>query len=232
MLFLTYINLIAGNIPGIMPELGRLCGLILCVIWTVFFFPLKIRRSFYSLMTLFFFLAGFYLILYESFFLLGTVVLIFALQKLSRSRILNHKEELSVCLSTILLYSLFYLLYMHSAYIWCFINLMSQKYSALITFLFGNKMTLGPSACGIKITFSVLCYSISMLHYKRDKIFILSALIAPLIANILWLGIQKPLIIFVNLFDKGLNPQPFNFQILLILISALFVYPLWKKIKF
>ncbi|MDP6179436.1 MAG: hypothetical protein QGG48_06045, partial [Desulfatiglandales bacterium] len=230
--FLTAFNFLACNIPGIMPPLSRLSGLLVLTAWVCMYLPFSLARSGKCILALSAIPVSFALVLREPTFLLGISLCLWALIILSKTKSMSRAGELPVYLLMIVSYTLYLTLYRYSPYCWFFLQKTALTYSSAVTALVDNEMTLGPTAAGIPITVSMLCYSLGLIYYKRKVGFALAALCTPLLANAAFLCLQQPLADLVSLFDKTLKTSPLNLQAILMLVSAATFYPLIRKMEF
>lgn len=140
-----------------------------------------------------------------------------------------YTRELSLFLSTLLFYTIFHYVDFSSPLLFQGFDAIAIWYSALVTGWAGNPMTLGPSALGMKITVSVFCLSIASALYSRNKRDALLSLTVPFFANLLWLSCQKPLSSAARFFTKSTEILPFHTQLVLILFSALLLWPFIRR---
>ena len=73
---------------------------------------------------------------------------------------------------------------------------------------------------------------------ERTSSFLLppSSFILTLVAivgmNLIWLWLQSPLVAVARFFNKGWNPTPLDFQVVLLLLLIIPLYPLIRKVRF
>ena len=215
-----------------MPLLSRVSGLLILTAWVCMYLPFTLARSGIYILALSAIPVSFALVLREPTFLFGTGLCIWALIILSKTKSISRARELPVYLLTIAGYTFYLMLYKYSPYCWFVLQKTALTYSSAVTALANNEMTLGPTAAGIPITVSMLCYSFGLIYYRRKAGFALAALFTPLLANAAFLCLQQPLVDLVHLFDKTLQPTPLNLQAILLLVSAAAFYPLSRKMEF
>lgn len=249
-LFLAALNFLAGNIPGIMPQLSRLTGFLVLLVWAGSYRPLKADKSCLSIFSVCAILVSLPLLLFESSVLLGISLCAFGLSVLSRSE--QTEKDLPLFLITTVFYTVFVVLYRFSPHLWYLLQNISLGFSAQAGAMVGNKMTLGPSAMGMPITISVLCYCISLFSLvhtneengkkkrKKEKkreterkgkalpIFLTVLGIIAMNAAYLWL--QEPLTKAVHFFNSKWNPTPLDFQAVLLMLLLVPLYPVTRKI--
>ncbi len=211
-----------------MPRLSRLGGCLILLAWLGSYFPLRRDRK----LVVFSLPVSFWLMLQESAFLPGMGILVFALSFLSKDKEEEPGSDFSVYLLTILFYSIFFLFYKFSPYAWYYIQSLSLDFSATVTAVAGNKMTLGATAAGTFITISVLCYCLALVFHKRKLFFFLLAMSIPVFVNVLYLCLQKPMTDLVHLVDKTLKPNPAHFLTILLIFLILSLFPLNRKMVF
>ncbi|MCP4118706.1 MAG: hypothetical protein GY737_25590 [Desulfobacteraceae bacterium] len=226
---MTAINLLACNLPGGTPLLSRVSGVIVLGIWASLYRPLKADRSLNTSLGLAGILLSFFLLVNTSAFAPGTALILFILLVQSKGS-KNKKKELQVCLITIFLYSTYLILEQYSPYPWYLQQKISLVYSVAVTSAVHNPMTLGQSAVGIPVTVSMICFGSGLAHFRRKPLFFASALSLPIVANILFLWLQKPLLNLVHLYERAWQPTPLDFQVILLFLSLILFYPLIQQI--
>lgn len=236
-LFMTALNFLAGNIPGLMHQLNRLSGLLLLAAWAGCYFPLKIGKSLPVMTAAFAILISFPLLLSETAVFMGLGLCIFSLTVLSQAE--HAKKELPLFLLTALFYTLFATLYKFSPLVWYFFQNLSLGFSAKASGIAGNKMTLGASALGIPVSVSVLCYAassfflsqkaVSAKEKKRKFVLIFLTILSFVLANAAYLRLQNPLTELTHFFNDKWNPTPLSFQFVLLTLLTVCVHLIVRK---
>lgn len=264
-LFLTALNFLAGNIPGLMPQTSRLSGFLILLAWIGAYRPLKIGKSYLSLFSAVAILISFPLLLSESSFLFGISLCLFSLSMLSHA---DHPvKDIPVFLLTTVFYTVFVISYRFSPHLWYILQHISLGFSPEASAA-GNKMTLAATALGMPIVISVLCYCISLFFFipgatsetvempesedgkktkkrkkakhqekeengkKTKKISVLVTIFALVGMNVVYLRLQEPLTTAARFFNKSWNPTPLDFQMVLLLLLLIAIYPVTRKIQF
>ncbi|OQY59143.1 MAG: hypothetical protein B6245_08350 [Desulfobacteraceae bacterium 4572_88] len=225
-LFLSALNFLTGNIPGIMPQLSRLSGFLLLAACVGCYFPLKTSKSGRRMGAALAILIALPLLLSESVVFLGVSLCIFSLTILSHAE--HGRKELPVFLLTVLFYTLFAVLYRFSPLVWYFFQDLSLGFSAKASGIIGKQMTLGASALGIPVSASVLCYvaasfflspaALSLKEKRRKFILALLATFSFVLINAAYLWLQNPLTTLVHFFNGKWNPTPLHFQFILLIL--------------
>jgi len=245
LLFLISLNLLNGNIPRLMPQLSKLCGFLIFLIWIFTFRPFKINRSltcFFSVVTI---LVSFPFLISEKSFLFGMSLGIFALNFLSKANF--YSKELPLFLTTTIFYFIYVIIYSFSPHLWFVVQNLSLEFSSIASEILGNKMTLGPSAIGIPATISVFCYCISWFIFISDQnsinnkgieiskkinngyrlLIMISGII---LINLSYLWLQKPMTIVAQFFNPSWNPTSLDFQAVFLILILLPIYPFTRNI--
>jgi len=230
-LFLTALNFCAGNIPGLMPELSRLSGLVFFILWGVHYFPVRPWKRYGHVFTVLIIPILLIFLLSENLFLLGMCGSVFLLLHRSKNTDGHLRKELTSYLFPLFFYAIFFSLYRYSPYVWSFFQKAALLYSSSVTLTAGNEMTLGHSAAGFPVTISVLSYCLGLILWKRKIWFAGVAVVSPILANVIWLCLQEKLVQLVQVFNHALKPDPFDLQVFLLLCSLLLLIPLCRTMK-
>jgi len=225
-IFLAALNLLAGNIPGIMPQLSRLSGLLTLVALIGLFRPHAGAKLSSRLPAAVFCLLSLPLLLAAEWYLVGLGILLLSLQALfSPSE--EAEQELPAFLLTTALYALFITIYRLSPHVWFLARDAATGFSAAVSNGLGNGMTLGHTAMGLFISVSVFCYGLALSLTAPRKIrSLLLTLTAVGAANIVFLRLQAPLGAMARRLDSSLQPTPLDWQGVLLLLLLLAVLPL------
>ncbi len=187
--FLTALNLLAGNIPHLSPQLNRFGGFLMLTAWAMshlsrfrnLYAPGKAEFLSYRILSILTASASFPLLLSESGPLLGISLSVFALmlplrfgdpEKTCGAASASAEREIFICLLTVGCYTVFVLLYRFSDYIWYVLRYISLEYSAKAGALIHHQMALSANALGLPISISVFCYCISLfISVSGDAVF-------------------------------------------------------------
>lgn len=248
-LFLVALNFLMGNISGLMPQLGRLSGFFLLLIWggvyyPRYFNPFTSDRRNITICSIVLFLISLGLLLTDSFILPGIglfVVAVYLFSFFEKDTDTEDKQNsqkkyhfaLRLFLYTIVFYSFFHILYKYCPQFWYIVQKASLFFSALISSFIGEKVTLGPTASGFFITISVFCFCCSIAVYSKRKFLTLFfAVLTLIIMNGVYLWLQPVMIGVVHFFDKTVKLTPLNFQVmqLVCLLPAVYSRDIYLRI--
>ena len=234
--FLIAFNLLAVNIPGIMPQLSRFSGLLILCALIGLYLPIKIDKSHLKIVipALFTMLASFALLLREFTNFLGIAIFIFSLDILLRVTNSTQKNSLPVFLLTTVFYTIFVILYQFIPHIWYILQNASLAFSVGVSSMIGKKMMLGATAMGMPITISLLCYCLSafILAQERKIIRLLLSVLILIGVNVAYIWLQTPMTKLIHLVNKRWHPTPMDFQAVLLLLLMTAVYPMIRKVEF
>ncbi|MCP4117599.1 MAG: hypothetical protein GY737_19820 [Desulfobacteraceae bacterium] len=230
LLFLFALNFLSGNIPGIMPQLGRLAGTLLLAAWAGLYFPFRIDRSRKSGLMIIPMAAALPLLTLESFVLSGTALMVFCTRELSADKSPCHRKELDVHLITLFLYTIITILYSYSPYPWYLFQktapVLSHSVTGALDYIMGSMgyhtshgATLSHNAMGFLPTLSVLCHYAGVFTLTRMRLpTIFFTVTGIVMVNAAWLCLVKPLSDAVVFICPDAKPTAFDFQSLLLFL--------------
>ncbi len=225
-IFLLALNLSAGNIPGLMPQISRMSGVLTLIIFILTYRPLPVGQSFKTGLSFIALPFSILLLVFESTFLIGIASCLFALQILHRDKEGGKGSDLPVFMFTTLFYTIIYLLDAFTPYLWHLFQSASLGFSIVATSMVGSRMTLGASAVGIKMTVSAFCFCAGLWAAAPARTRrILSSAILLMGANTLYLWLQPLLFKWIHQVDQKLNPSPLYLQPVLIFLLWIALYP-------
>ena len=234
--FLIAFNLLAVNIPGIMPQLSRLGGLLILFASIGLYSPIKIDKSHLKVVipSIFVMLISFGLLLREFANFLGIAIFISSLDILLRVTNNRKNDSLPVFLLATVFYTAFVILYQFSPHIWYLLQSVSLAFSSGVSSMIGKKMTLGATALGMPITILLFCYCLSafILAQERKITRLLLSVLILIVVNVAYIWLQTPLTKLVHLVNRRWHPTPMDFQTILLLLLMVAVYPMVRKIEF
>jgi len=226
-LFIISFNFLALNFTGLMPELSRLIGISLLILWSGFFFTKKnYDKNNYLKLALF--PVSFFFIISNTTWILGTGLFVFSITGFNNKNSFEH--EIEICLLTIILYTVLFSFYKYSPYIWYFVNWSSLIFSTNISSFFDNKMTLSASALGFSINLSVFCFLLSTFIFIRKIYYIIYIFLTILIINVCYIWLYKPIIYLLAILNIK-NVNIFQLHIFLLVFLLLSIIPIINKLS-
>ncbi|MBF0258199.1 MAG: hypothetical protein HQK62_05060 [Desulfamplus sp.] len=215
-LYLTALNLLFLNIPGLSPQLSLFSGMLIILIGL----SALITMSTSSLLCRPF---GFDLSEDQKRFVAQS----------GEIKAFVVKDMLLPLLWATFFYALFRTYYIYSSSVWYIFQSFSTAISNAVLKNTPHPQTLGQSAIGIQISMVFVCYYAGLMVClkKQDKLWAITGAVSVPLMTVVWLFMLQYFRSIIIFFISDGDPQPFDLQIFLLLANLFPVILISHKIK-